>query len=109
MPESAPIDARTPLAQLPGVGARTAERLGHLGVRTAGDLVRHLPMRHERRLAERTIAETAAEVVDESANVRLRGEIARLRVKPGPRSMIEATLDDGTATARLAWRPSRSR
>jgi len=60
-------------------------------------------MRHERRLAERTIAETAAEVVDESANVRLRGEIARLRVKPGPRSMIEATLDDGTATARLVW------
>ena len=60
-------------------------------------------MRHERRLAERTIAETAAEVVDESANVRLRGEIARLRMKPGPRSMIEATLDDGTATARLVW------
>jgi ATP-dependent DNA helicase RecG len=101
--EAPPLDARTPLASLTGIGPRTLERLAHLGLRTAGDLVRHLPIRHERRLAERTIAQTIAEVSEDAANVRLRGEIARIRTRPGPRTMIEATLDDGTATARLVW------
>jgi ATP-dependent DNA helicase RecG len=103
VPEPVAVDSRTPLAALAGIGPRTVERLGHLGLRTAGDLVRHLPMRHERRLAERTIAKTIEQVGDEQANVRLRGEVARLRARPGPRTMIEATLDDGTATARLVW------
>ena len=99
----AAIDARTPVTAIAGVGERTATRLAHLGIRTAGDLVRHLPMRHERRLAERTIADTLHEVTNEAANVRLLGEVARVRVRPGPRPLIEATLDDGTATARLVW------
>ncbi len=97
------VDARTPLTAVTGVGPRTAERLGHLGIRTAGDLVRHLPLRHERRLAERTIAETIAATTEEPVHVRLRGEVARVRTRPGPRALIEATLDDGTATARLVW------
>ena len=97
------IDARTPIAALTGVGPRTVERLAHLGLRTAGDLVRHLPLRHERRLAERSIADTIAQLSEEGANVQLRGELARVRTRPGPRTMIEATLDDGTATARLVW------
>jgi len=101
--DRANIDARTLVEQLPGVGARTMQRLHHLDIRTAGDLVRHLPLRHERRLAERTIAQTATDAQQDAVNVRLRGEIARVRVKPGPRAMIEATLDDGTATARLVW------
>ncbi|MFM7806820.1 MAG: hypothetical protein ACKPEA_02685, partial [Planctomycetota bacterium] len=71
MDSQAAIDARTPVTGIPGVGERTAARLAHLGIRSAGDLVRHLPMRHERRLAERSIAETASQVTDESANVRL--------------------------------------
>jgi len=102
VPESA-LDARTPLAALTGVGPRTVERLAHLGLRTAGDLVRHLPLRHERRLAERTIAESIATIAEETATVRLRGTVARVRTRPGPRTMIEATIDDGTATARLVW------
>ena len=103
MDSQAAIDARTPVTAIPGVGERTAARLAHLGIRSAGDLVRHLPMRHERRLAERSIADTAAQVTDESANVRLQGEVARVRVRPGPRALVEATLDDGTGTARLVW------
>ncbi len=103
MPQPASIDARTPVTALPGVGPRVAERLAHLGLRTAGDLVRHLPMRHERRLAERTIAQVLAEAGDEAVNVRLRGEVARVKARPGPRTMIEASLDDGSATVRLVW------
>jgi ATP-dependent DNA helicase RecG len=97
------IEARTPLATVAGVGPRTVERLAHLGIHTAGDLVRHLPLRHERRLAERSIHETLQEVAQAEAQVRLRGQIARVRARPGPRGMIEATLEDGTATARLVW------
>jgi len=97
------IDARTSVTALPGVGERTAARLAHLGIRSAGDLIRHLPMRHERRLAERTIADTATQLSDEGANVRLQGEVARVKVRPGPRALVEATLDDGTGTARLVW------
>ena len=100
---SGTVDARTPLTAVTGVGPRTSERLGHLGIRSAGDLVRHLPLRHERRLAERTIADTVAAMTEDTANVRLRGEVARVKTRPGPRTMIEATLDDGTATARLVW------
>jgi ATP-dependent DNA helicase RecG len=97
------IETRTPLALVAGVGPRTAERLAHLGLHTAGDLVRHLPLRHERRLAERSILETMREVSQSEAQVRLRGQIARVRVRPGPRGMVEATLEDGSATARLVW------
>jgi ATP-dependent DNA helicase RecG len=98
------VDARTPLTAVTGVGPRTAERLGHLGIRTAGDLVRHLPLRHERRLAERTIAETIAATTEEPVHVRLRGEVARVRTRPGPRALIEATLDDGMAEGRARMR-----
>jgi ATP-dependent DNA helicase RecG len=97
------IDARTPLTSIQGVGPRSVERLAHLGLHTAGDLVRHLPIRHERRLAERGIGEIAQEVGDETLHVRLRGEIARVKARPGPRAMLEATLDDGTGTVRLVW------
>ncbi len=100
---SQPIDARLPLVQISGIGPRAVERLAHLDLHTAGDLVRHLPMRHERRLAERTIAQTTSEVHDETTNVRLRGTLARVRTRTGPRTKIEATLEDGTATARLVW------
>ena len=103
MDPQAVIDARTSVTALPGVGERTAARLAHLGIRSAGDLIRHLPMRHERRLAERTIADTATQLSDEGANVRLQGEVARVKVRPGPRALVEATLDDGTGTARLVW------
>ena len=101
--QAARIDARTPLGTVPGVGPRTVERLARLGLHTAGDIVRHLPLRHERRLGERTIAEVAAEIGEETLHVRLRGELAKVRARPGPRAMIEATLEDGSASVRLVW------
>ncbi len=103
MTQAARIDARTPLAAIQGVGPRTVERLAHLGLHTAGELVRHLPLRHERRLAERSIAQVAAEAGDEPLNVRLVGDIAKVKARPGPRAMLEATLEDGTGTVRLVW------
>ena len=111
------IDARTPIAALTGVGPRTVERLAHLGLRTAGDLVRHLPLRHEQRLAERGIADTIEQLQRELAEAEARlagivfsgaldhvkcGDLQRWRDEAKARAVPSATqrtFDDGLEAA----------
>jgi ATP-dependent DNA helicase RecG len=94
----------TPVSAIPGVGPRTAEALGHLGIRTAGDLVRHLPMRYEHDRGERTVADVLAMCErGESPQVALRVEAASVRHAPRPRPRTEATFEDGTGTVRAVW------
>lgn len=97
------ITAKTTLAEIPGMTARLVERLNAFELRTAGDVVRHFPMRHERKLAERTILETQNEVADEQAVIRIRGTVATVRVRRGRATMVEATLEDDSSSARLVW------
>ena len=97
------ITAKTTLAEIPGITARLVERLSAFDLRTAGDVVRHFPMRHERKLAERTILETQREVADEQAVIRIRGSVATVRVRRGRATMVEATLEDDSSSARLVW------
>ena len=97
------ITAKTTLAEIPGMTARMVERLNAFELRTAGDVVRHFPMRHERKLAERTILETQNEVADEQAVIRIRGTVATVRVRRGRATMVEATLEDDSSSARLVW------
>jgi ATP-dependent DNA helicase RecG len=97
------ITAKTTLGEIPGMTARLVERLNALELRTAGDVVRHFPMRHERKLAERTILETQNEVADEQAVIRIRGTVATVRVRRGRATMVEATLEDDSSSARLVW------
>ena len=97
------ITAKTTLAEIPGITARLVERLNAFDLRTAGDVVRHFPMRHERKLAERTILETQREVADEQAVIRIRGCVATVRVRRGRATMVEATLEDDSSSARLVW------
>jgi len=97
------ITAKTTLAEIPGIAARVVERLSAFDLRTAGDVVRHFPMRHERKLAERTILETQREVADEQAVIRIRGSVATVRVRRGRATMVEATLEDDSSSARLVW------
>ena len=97
------ITAKTTLAEIPGISARLVERLNAFDLRTAGDVVRHFPMRHERKLAERTILETQREVADEQAVIRIRGSVATVRVRRGRATMVEATLEDDSSSARLVW------
>ncbi|MCE9618906.1 MAG: ATP-dependent DNA helicase RecG [Planctomycetes bacterium] len=101
MPDA--ITAKTRIADLPGLNPRLVERLSAFELRTAGDLVRHFPMRHERRLAERTIAQTEKEVADEQAVVRVRGTVAAVKVRRGRGAVVEATLEDESGSARLMW------
>lgn len=82
------------LWRLPGVGPRRAELLAKLGLRTVGDLLRHLPRRYEDRRKLRRIAEA---VVGESQV--LYGELASVEgrnLTPG-RSIVVATLVDADA------------
>ena len=97
------ITAKTTLGEIAGIGARLVERLNAFELRTAGDVVRHFPMRHERKLAERTILETQNEVADEQAVIRIRGTVATVRVRRGRATMVEATLEDDSSSARLVW------
>ncbi len=97
------ITAKTTLGEIPGMTARLVERLNAFELRTAGDVVRHFPMRHERKLAERSILETQNEVADEQAVIRIRGTVATVRVRRGRATMVEATLEDDSSSARLVW------
>ena len=98
------IRLNTPLHSIPGIGERSIGHYERLGLHTAGDLLKHLPLRYEQELAEQTI-ELAQEAVanGEDAHLALRGTIEALRHARGRRPRLEATLQDATSTARLVW------
>jgi len=94
----------TPIDAVPGIGPRTAPAFRHLGISTAGDLLRHLPMRWERDRGERTVAELA-ELCSrgESPIAAVRVEAASVRHAPRPKPRTEATFEDATGTVRAVW------
>ena len=105
-PSSAPssdhssgIALTTPLRAVPGIGPREAEALEALGARNVGQLVVHLPHRHERELGEVPIAQLAEDAVVSAA-----GEVTATRVAGrGRRARFEAVLHDGTGRLDLVW------
>lgn len=101
----APLDLKSPLGNINGVGARTATALARLGLRTVGDLLKHLPIRYETEMPEEAVAEaTRRTSLDDTAVTRtVRGEILKIRVVPGRRPRLEALLSDESGTIRLVW------
>ncbi len=101
-----PIRLASDIALLPGVGPRSRGLYARLGIATVGDLLKHLPLRYERHHEEQAI-EDASLLVEGARSrgevVAVRGEIAALRVHPGRRARIEATLEDPTGRVRLVW------
>jgi ATP-dependent DNA helicase RecG len=96
----------TNIADVPGVGAQHAEAFRRLGLRCLADLVRHLPLRYEHELAERSIAAALEEVSSQTApeaHIALRGELVTVRSVPVGRRRVEATLHDDTGAAKLIW------
>jgi RecG-like helicase len=55
--QHAELRPSTPIEALPGIGPRTGSAFRHLGIATAGDLLRHFPMRYEHDRGERTVAD----------------------------------------------------
>ncbi|NBP52043.1 MAG: hypothetical protein EBU70_12880, partial [Actinobacteria bacterium] len=98
------IRPSTPIDALPGIGPRSAAAFRHLGLSTAGDLLRHFPMRYEHDRGERTVADLVALCeAGESPHAALRVEAATVRHAPRPRPRTEATFEDDTGTVRAVW------
>lgn len=94
----------TSVEALPGIGPRVAQGFAHLGIYTLRDLVRYLPVRYEHERSEHSVAELAESCTHgEHTAASVRAEVASVRASPGPRSRVEATLEDDTGTIRAVW------
>lgn len=97
-----------PIDAVPGVTELRARAFADLGVRTVADLIRYFPFRVEAEHGENSIEahreSFAAKPRDEqTANLAIRGTLAAVRPAFGKRPRLEATLEDGTGTARLVF------
>jgi ATP-dependent DNA helicase RecG len=94
----------TPLRQLHGVGPRRAQILSRLGLVNVGDLIRHLPLRHERLLAEGAIGDLPMQGIGSArgtvVNTRIAGAGGPFRRNAG---RFQATLQDHSNTLSLVW------
>jgi ATP-dependent DNA helicase RecG len=96
----------TSIADLPGMTGPRAAAFRKLGLRCVADLVRHFPLRYEHEFPEQTIGQVNQSLPPEhgsEANIAVRGEITTIRAAQGRRPRIEATLEDGTGTLKIAW------
>lgn len=91
----ATITLQSGVTALPGVAERVSASLRSLGIRTIADLVRHLPIRYEQDLGERTAEEARASAREDGVvgEMSARGMITAVRHIPGRRPRVEATLD----------------
>jgi ATP-dependent DNA helicase RecG len=93
------MDLQSPAQYVKGVGPQRAAALAKLGIRTAEDLLLHLPLRYE----DRT---TFARITDLRPGMRVSvaGEIAAAGLRRGRRmTLFEIRLDDGTGRLKAVW------
>ncbi len=90
--------ARTPITTLKGVGAKVAEKLGKIGLRTVQDVLFHLPSRYEDR--------TQVYAVDSCrpfTHVSIQGEVKSADIQYGKKRMLVVKVSDGTGTITLRF------
>ncbi|TMC49656.1 MAG: ATP-dependent DNA helicase RecG [Chloroflexi bacterium] len=93
--------ADAPVAGLPGVGPRQAQRLARLGVGTVRDLLFHLPRRYEDTRDVRPLAELHP---GEEQTVYARVRNVSSHRSPRKRMvLVEASLEDGGHVASAVW------
>lgn len=89
----------TPVQFLRGVGPVRAMEFARLGVTTVGDLLEHLPFRHQTVPRSKSIGELK---LDETATVV--GELQRVRGNRAfTKQRISAKLVDGSGSCRVQW------
>jgi len=94
-----PLDLRSPLRALPGIGPKKAAMLAEAGIATIGDLLWHLPRTYEDRRETTTVRAAAA-----GATVQLRGRVDGVRLRRmGRRVLVEGTLRDATGALPVTW------
>jgi len=87
-----------PVSQLKGVGPRLAERLERLGIRSAQDVLFHLPARYQDRTRITPIG--ALRVGDE---VVIEGEVQLTELRYGKRPALLSRINDGTGSLTLRF------
>ncbi len=90
----------TPAQYVKGVGPRRAADLARLGVTTVGDLLRHLPRRHEDRSRLKPIAMVLPDTVET-----VKGRVLAV-TESRPRrglTITKVSIGDGTATLQGVW------
>ena len=93
------LQLTSPIADVPGVRDQVARDLATLGLRAIGQLLVHLPSRHEHEEAEAPMSELVPEHI-----VSARGEITACRLSGyGKKSRFQAVLSDGTGKLDLVW------
>ena len=93
------MDLHAPVQFVKGVGPQRAQAFGKAGVRTAEDLLLHLPMRYEDR-------RTFARIADLTAGMRVSvsGEIVVAGLRRARRmTLYEVRLDDGSGKIKVLW------
>ncbi|MFC4701186.1 ATP-dependent DNA helicase RecG [Glaciecola siphonariae] len=88
----------TPVTTLKGVGAKVAEKLEKLGLRTLQDVIFHLPLRYEDRTRLYSVAELHGYL-----HVSVQGEVISADIKYGRKRMLIVKLNDGTGSISLRF------
>lgn len=88
----------TSVTTLKGVGAKVAEKLEKLGLRTLQDVIFHLPLRYEDRTRLYPIADLHAFL-----HVSVQGEVVSADIKYGRKRMLLVKLHDGTGSIVLRF------
>ena len=93
------MDLHAPVQYVKGVGPQRAAALEKLGMRTAEDLLLHLPMRYEDRRSFARVAELRP-----GMKVSVAGEVAVAGLRRGRRmTLYEIRLDDGSGRLKALW------
>ena len=95
-----PLALDTPVTYLKGVGPVRAEMLARLGIRVAGDLLRHVPHRYED-------ATTVTRIVhaDIGQDVTVLGKVIAKGVLPTRKGLrvFQAVIEDASGMLEVAW------
>lgn len=86
------------LTQLPGIGARLAEKLGKLGINSVEDLPFHLPTRYEDRTRVLRLGELRPGI-----SALVEGEVTASEVTGGRRQRLVCRISDGTGHLELIF------
>jgi len=94
-----PLDLRSPLRALPGIGPRIDATLAAAGVSTVGDLLWHLPRAYEDRRETGRARDAAA-----GETVQLRGRVEGVRLRRAARRVVvEGTFRDESGALAVTW------
>jgi ATP-dependent DNA helicase RecG len=93
------MDLHAPVQYVKGVGPQRAQALEKVGVRTAEDLLLHLPMRYEDRRSFARIGDLRA-----GMKVSVSGEIVVAGLRRARRmTLYEVRVDDGSGKLKVLW------